>query len=278
MHTIACRKLLMLKPNEIHPSPNQPRRRFDSYELQRLADSIATSGVIQPISVRKNSNGIYELISGERRLHAARLAGLRRIPCLLHRIDDVTAAFYTVIENMQRSALTFFEEAETIKHLLEKYALTRTETAIRLGITQSMLIRKLSVLELSPELREKIVAAKLSEKQALLLLRLPENRREDAILKMISDGLNLKQSEELISVSLNPPSEKSSVQQSEPIRKIAIGDIRFFANSLYKLIDTVQSAGIDVKTNKNETEKYIEFKVRISKESLQTGYQQLKIC
>lgn len=276
MHTIAERKLLMLRPNDILPSKIQTRRHFDDYELQRLADSIATSGVVQPISVRRNADGDYELIAGERRLRAARLAGLRRVPCILHKVDDTTAAFYAVIENLQRSDLTIFEEAESIRMLIEQYNLTRTETAVRLGLAQSTLSNKLRLLQLSPELQEKITGAHLTERHARALLRLPPEKRGDALNRIIAEGMTLRQSEELIESVLNPAPTQEPEQA--PVRKMAIGDIRIFANSLFKLVDTMQNAGIDARTQKNENDKYIEYKVRISKVSLQTGYQQLKIC
>lgn len=276
MHTIAERKLLMLRPNNILPSKCQTRHHFDDYELQRLADSIATSGVIQPIPVRRTSDGAYELIAGERRLRAARLAGLRRVPCILHKVDDTTAAVYAVLENLQRRELTLFEEAECLRMLIEQYELTRTETAVRLGMAQSTLSNKLRLLELSDGLQERISGAHLSERHARALLRLPSEKRDEALNRMIAEGMTSRQSEEFIDSILNPvPAE---TPEPSPVRKMAIGDIRIFANSLFKLVDTMQSAGINARTQKNENEKYIEYKVRISKESLQTGCQQLKIC
>ena len=100
MHTIAEKKLLMLKPDDIIPNANQPRKFFDEYELQTLADSISVSGIIQPLTVRKGESGKYILISGERRLRAAKIAGLRRVPCVLHRTDETTAALYSLVENL----------------------------------------------------------------------------------------------------------------------------------------------------------------------------------
>ena len=276
MHIIADKKLLMLKPQEIHSSQFCSRKQFDEYELQKLADSIITNGIVQPITVRRRTDGEYEIITGERRLRAAKMIGLRRIPCVLQKIDDVTAAFHSVLENMQRCDLTFFEEAEIIRTLIERFDLTRTETAVKLGIAQSTLSNKLRLLQLSPHIQDEITAAHLTERHARTLLRLPPEQREEALLPIISEGLNLKETEALIEEILNPPPKEE--EEPAPIRKMAIGDIRIFANSLFKLVDTMQNAGITAKTQKNETDKYIEYKVRISKASLQSGYQQLKIC
>ena len=276
MHTIAERKLLMLRPTDIRPSEFYMRQHIDDYELQRLADSIATSGVIQPTVVRRINDGNYELIAGGRRLKAARLAGLRRVPCILHKADDASAAVYAVLENMQRSSLTPFEEAQSIQMLIERYDLTRTETAVRLGIAQSALTKKIDLLQLSPELQDRISGARLTEQHARALLRLPSEKRDGALNKILAEGMTAKQTDAFIEAILNPA--PPSVTEQTPVRKMAIGDIRIFANSLIKLVDTMQNAGITARINKNENEKYIEYKVRINKESLQTGCQQLKIC
>ena len=145
MHTISDKKLLMLKPEELKASVNQPRKSFDEYELKLLADSISVSGIIQPLAVRKTDDGKYELIAGERRLRAAIMAGIRRIPCVLHKTDDSTAALYAVIENLQRSNLSFFEESEAIDRLITTYGMSQAEVAARLGIAQSTLSNKLRI-------------------------------------------------------------------------------------------------------------------------------------
>ena len=120
MYMLSDKKLVMLKPSEITVTDGQPRKSFDEYELKQLTDSIRSSGIIQPISVRKTESG-YILIAGERRLRAAAAAGLRRVPCVVHKTDEETAALYSIIENMQRSSLTVFEEAEGINRLINEY-------------------------------------------------------------------------------------------------------------------------------------------------------------
>lgn len=276
MHTIAERRLLMLRPADIRLSEFYMRQHIDDYELQRLADSIATSGVIQPIAVRRTEDRNYELIAGGRRLKAARIAGLRRVPCILHKVDDASAAVYAVLENMQRSSLSAFEEAQSIQRLIERYDLTRTETAVRLGMAQSCLTKKMDLLQLSPELQDRMSGAHLAEQYATAMLKLPAEKRDEALNKILSHGMTAKQADMLVESILNPA--PPSVAEQTPVRKMAIGDIRIFANSLIKLVDTMQNAGITARINKNENEKYIEYKVRINKESLQIGCQQLKIC
>lgn len=278
MHTFADKKLLMLKPDDIIPNDNQPRKVFDTYELQSLADSITANGIIQPLTVRKTDGGKYSLIAGERRLRAAKIAGLRRVPCVLHRTNDLTAALYAITENMQRADLNCFEEALAIQTLINDFRLTQSEVAVQLGMANSTVSNKLRLLKLSPEIQNRLLSASLTERHARALLRLSPERRNDALDKIIAEGLNLSQTEELIENILNP-TVCETIEQTpsvKPIRKAAIGDIKLFSNSLSKLLCTMQNAGITANSKKHETEKYIEYKVRIFKN--QPEYDQLKIC
>ena len=277
MYSLWEKKLLMLKPNEIKPSKNQPRKSFDEYELKLLADSIQSSGIIQPLVVRKSIDGRYEIIAGERRYIAAKNVGLRRIPCVLHNTDDKTAAIYAIMENLQRQDLTFFEEAEAINRLIIHFGMSQLEIASRLGLAQSTLSNKLRLLRLSDDHRERIMTARLTERHARALLRLDGAERENALNHIIANALNLKESEEYIDNILNPKTEESPPEK--PIRKSAISDVRIFYNSLSKLVTTLQSAGVNAKTRKYENDKYIEYKVRISKNTNdRNDCEQLKIC
>lgn len=276
MHTIAGKKLLMLKPDEILISPQRAHRIYDEYELKRLADSISANGIIEPVSVRRNA-GAYELIAGERRLCAAKIAGLRRIPCVLHKTSDISASFYSVIENLQRQNPDMFIEAECIKQLIEQYALTHTEAAIRLGIPQSTLVWKLKLLNLDRVLRSRITASGLCERQARALLRIEQSKRSEILDKIIAEGLTARQTEALVENMLKPKEEPQK-DTGEPVRKVAIGDLRLFSNSLNKLLETLKNSGIDVTTKKSETEKIIEYKIKIKKESAINPCRQLKIC
>lgn len=278
MHTFADKKLLMLKPDDIIPCDNQPRKHFDTYELQSLADSISANGIIQPLTVRKGDNGKYMLIAGERRLRAAKMAGLRRVPCVLHRTSDLVASLYAITENMQRSDLNCFEEALAIQTLINDFRLTQAEVAVQLGMANSTVSNKLRLLKLSHEIQDRILSSNLTERHARALLRLSSEQRDGALDKIIADGLNLSQTEELIENILNPaePEPKVSDEPIKPVRKAAIGDIKLFSNSLSKLLCTMQNAGITANSRKHETEKYIEYKVRIFKNQAQ--YDQLKIC
>lgn len=279
MHTFADKKLLMLKPDDIIPCDNQPRKNFDTYELQSLADSIAANGIIQPLTVRKGDNGKFLLIAGERRLRAAKIAGLRRVPCILHRTSDLVASLYAITENTQRSDLNCFEEALAIQTLINDFRLTQSEVAVQLGMANSTVSNKLRLLKLSSNIQARLISANLTERHARALLRLPSEKRESTLDKIIAEGLNLSQSEKLIDDILNPPKEPAQnntpIEPLKPIRKAAIGDIKLFSNSLSKLICTMQNAGISANSRKHETDSYVEYKIRILKNEQAT---QLKIC
>lgn len=280
MAIIFDKKLLMLKPDDITVSRTQPRKIFDQYELNQLAESIAANGIIQPLAVRKCGNGKYEIIAGERRFRAAKQVGLRRIPCVIHTTDEQTAAVLSLTENLQRSNLSVFEEAQALDRLINYYGITQTEAAIKLGMAQSTLCNKLRLLSLSKEIQERITKARLTERHARALLRLPESQREATLDYIIANGLTLAQCEKYIDELLYPKAvPQHETEPQKPLRKHAIGDVRLFYNSLSKLVNTLQSAGISARTRKTETDKYIEYKVRIKKEQTpQEDCQQLKIC
>ena len=276
MNIITDKKLLMLKPSELKVLENQPRKTFDEYELKLLADSIAVNGIIQPLSVRKSLDGKYEIIAGERRYRAALMVGLRRIPCILHKVDRQTVAVYSIVENLQRSDLSVFEEAEALEKLNTVYGMSQSETAAKLGIAQSTLSNKLRLLKLEKSLRERIEKARLTERHARALLRIEPSLRADTLDYIIANGLTVSQTEEYVETVINPKIKK---EVTEPVRKYAIGDVRLFYNSLSKLVDTLQNAGVDAKTRKFENDKYIEYKVRIKKEQMNSNKcKQLKIC
>ncbi len=289
MHSITDKRLLCLRPQDINISRVRIRKNFDEYEMRMLTESVRANGIIQPLSVRKNENGCYELIAGERRLKAAICAGLRRVPCVLHKADNCTANIFSVIENLQRANLTIFETAEGISRLINEYGISQTEVAARLGMAQSTISNKLRLLNIEPRTRQKIVAAELSERHARALLRLPIYKQQEVVDIIIAEGYSIKQTEDYVEKILNPilrapvtpkepPNEPKTAEK--PQCKAAIGDMRLFTNSLTKLIDTLNSAGIKAQSRKYETAKYIEYKVRIKKEEPlhNETATQLKIC
>lgn len=264
------KKLVTLNINDIMPNPLQPRKNFDEYELVLLAESIKQNGLIQPITVRKNSLGMYELIAGERRLRACKMAGMGKVPCIVQRADKLSAAVFTVLENLQRSDLTMFEEAAGIRKLMDVFGISQCEIASQLGVAQSTLSNKLRLLRLSESQQNRIIAADLTERHARALIRLPEDERDAALDVIISKQLTLNEAEDYIAKSISCESKKEM-----PVRKASVNDVKLFANSLNKIVSTMVRSGFPAKTEKIETDNYIEYKVRINK--IETEASQLKI-
>ncbi len=277
MQKIFEKKLLMLKPEELTISTTQPRRHFDQYEFLKLKNSIATNGIIEPLAVRKLPDGKYEIIAGERRFRAAKQVGLRRIPCVIHTVDEQSSAILSLTENIQRSNLSIFEEARALDKLINYYGITHSEVAIKLGISPSALSGKLKLLDFPKRLRDRITEARLTERHAIMLFRVPESKREAVLEHIITNELTPLQTEKYINDMLFE--KPVPTEEQKPIRKQAIGDVRLFYNSLSKHVNTLRDSGINAKLRKNETDKYIEYKVRIKKAVPKNeDCEQLKIC
>ena len=253
-------KILLIPQGEILPNPNQPRRRFDYDELEGLAQSIRSNGILQPLLVRALENGQYELIAGERRLRAARLIGLSKVPCIVNSVSETDSATFAIIENLQRQNLDYFEEAEAMAVLINNYRMSQEELCKKLGKAQSTLSNKLRLLKLSEEMRYKISRAGLSERHARALLSLTDEVQRARALSIIIDRhLTVSESESLIEQMLR--------KNETPKRQILKGfkDIRIFINTLNNAVDTIRKAGIDADSGKTETDEYVEYIVRIPK-------------
>lgn len=250
---IATEKLL--------PNPYQPRKQFKSEELLSLAESIKENGILQPLLARQiNNSDYYEIIAGERRLRAAILANLATVPCLIVDCDYEESAVYSIIENIQRSDLSFFEEAQAISQMQNHFGLTQEQVAKRLGKSQSALSNKLRLLKLPADVRYFIEKEGFTERHARALLRLETEKQIWTVLNLIKErGLNVQQTEEHIDSMLN-----KKVKSHKNVVKI-FKDVRIFVNTVNKAINTMKEAGIPAESNKTETEDYIEFFVRIPK-------------
>ena len=189
----------VLSIGSLRPGRLQPRTEFDSKEIQSLAASISTQGIIQPILVRpaKDTDGDYEIIAGERRWRAAQLAGLHEVPVVVHFIGDQDALEIALIENLQRQNLNVFEEAEAYQHLIADYGNSQEEVAQAVGRSRSHVANVIRLLALAPEIKQMTVAGKLSPGHARVLLG-AENAIQMAN-KIVSENLNVRQTEKLIS-------------------------------------------------------------------------------
>ena len=181
---------------KVEPNPDQPRREFDEVELQALADSIAVHGVIQPLTVRETEAGYYQIIAGERRWRAARLANLMEGPAVVGEADDRKAMELALIENLQRQDLNPVEEALGYRSLMEDYGLTQEETAQRVGKSRPAVTNALRLLGLCPEVLELVRGGKLSAGHARAVLTLKsEKKQQEAAQKITALGLSVRQAE-----------------------------------------------------------------------------------
>ena len=181
---------------KVEPNPNQPRRSFDEEELQALADSIAEHGILQPLAVRALDGGFYQIIAGERRWRAARMAGLDEVPVVVLEADDRTVMELALIENLQRQDLNPMEEAEGYRVLMEEYGLTQEQAAARVGKSRPAVTNALRLLALPEEVREMVEAGTLSAGHARAVLSLPNERLQKAAAqKIIALRLSVRQAE-----------------------------------------------------------------------------------
>ena len=257
-------KVLNISTIQIRPNRTQPRRNFDEDALKSLSRSIVENGILQPLVVRRINNTEFELIAGERRLRAAVMAGLSKVPCVVHKCNDKDSALLALIENLQRADLSMFEEARGIARLIRKYGLTQEQAAIKLGKKQSTIANKLRLLRLSMEEQEWILTANLSERHARALLRInDENLRREVLSRIITDNLSVGAAETLITDVLTRKPEASPDPKQE--RKIAVKDVRIFVNTINKAVDTMRLSGINAISRRSETADYIEYTVKIPK-------------
>ncbi len=238
------RSLFLLPIDSIRPNPDQPRRTFGREELQELTLSIAQVGLIQPLTVRPSREG-YELISGERRLRACQLLGLREVPCIVERVDPEKSALMALVENVQRADLSFWEEAEGYRRLLSVYGLDREELCRRIGKSPAFLSNRLRLLKLPPAVREAAEQGALSERHARLLLSVDtEEEQLRLIERIVQEGWSVRQAESFV---------EKKTRRPKPLRVLRLTkDCRLFLNGLNTLLDQLRQAGMgaDMETEK----------------------------
>ena len=245
----------------ISPNPSQPRVLFDAASLWELAESIRLHGIIQPLCVRRVDKG-YELVAGERRLRAAILAELEKVPCIVADMGEKRSAVLALVENLMRRDLGFFEEAEGIQRLIVTYGITQQQAARMLSKKQSTVANKLRLLRYEADERAKLLAFGLSERHARAILRLQDKQsRIDAIEKVAKELLNVASTEKLVD---NMLAQKKSAQSTRHVTPV-VKDIRIFSNTLKHALETMERAGITVSSKQNQTDTYIEYVIRISK-------------
>lgn len=198
---------------KVEPNPDQPRQDFDEEELQALADSITVHGIIQPLTVREMPNGYYQIIAGERRWRAARMANLSDVPAVIIEADDKKAMELALIENLQRQDLNPLEEALGYQTLMNEYGLTQEEAAGRVGKSRPAVANALRLLGLCPEVQEHVRKGELSAGHARAILQLKsEKKQQEAAQKIVALGLSVRQAELLCkNMSKEPVPQKKEV-------------------------------------------------------------------
>ena len=198
---------------KVEPNPEQPRQDFDEEELQALADSITVHGIIQPLTVREMPNGYYQIIAGERRWRAARMANLSDVPAVIIEADDKKAMELALIENLQRQDLNPLEEALGYQTLMNEYGLTQEEAAGRVGKSRPAVANALRLLWLWPEVQERVRKGELSAGHARAILQLKsEKKQQEAAQKIVALGLSVRQAELLCkNMSKEPVPQKKEV-------------------------------------------------------------------
>lgn len=259
--------IIYLRTDELSPNPVQPRRRFDGEALAELSESIKTYGILNPLTVRLRG-GKYELVAGERRLRAAKLAGLQEVPCILLDVNMEDASLIALVENLQRRDLDFIEEAAGINQLIRMFGMSQEEAARRIGKSQSAVANKLRLLKLPPDVLEALRENGLTERHGRALLRLqrPEAQRE-ALAYIIDNGLTVAATDAYIDALLSSPEPEPPAEAEKPEhrRTFVLKDVRVFLNTLSRSIDLMKQGGIDAGVQRQETEDSLILTISIPK-------------
>ena len=257
-------RVVYLPIGAVRPNPSQPRKIFDQQGLQELAASIVQYGILQPLSVRRRQDG-YELVAGERRLRAARMAGLTEVPCILLSVDEEQSGMLALVENLQRRDLDFIEEAEGLARLMRLYGMSQEQAAMRVGKSQSAVANKLRLLRHPPAVLAAIRQNGLSERHARALLKLEgEQARLDAVAEIVRRQMNVATAEQYIDRLL---AERQPPEPRRGLGRFILRDVRLFLNTVEHNLDLIKNAGIPAAKTQEETDEEIVLTIRIPKKA-----------
>lgn len=253
-------EIIQIDIDKVIPNIYQPRKYFNEESIEELSESIKQYGIIQPLTVRKRGD-VYELVAGERRLRAAKLANLNKVPCNIVDITDTESAEIALLENLQREDLNYIEEAEAYYNLMNDHNFTQEEIASKMGKKQSTVANKLRLLKLSPQVRGLCLENSLTERHARALLSVTDEKLQLKIIeKVIKNGLNVKKTEELINKELLKLAGKSLNSKNKNVKSIF--PAKLYVNTIKQVFDKFN---IPANYKFNESEEYIQITVNIPK-------------
>jgi len=257
------KRVMEIPIENIVPNPYQPRKVFSQSALEELSKSIKTYGILQPITVRVKDDK-YELIAGERRLRAAKLANLQAVPAIINNMSDESSAVLALLENLQREDLNFIEEAMGYENLIKEHAFTQQQLAEKLGKNQSTIANKLRILRLPNEIKINLVEKDLTERHARALLKLPnEELMREVLDKVIKNELTVKKTEKLIKDILEDLQDIQEPEKKQNIKSAMA--IRIYLNTMKQAFDAIIGTGIEAKYNEVDKGDYMEVVVKIPK-------------
>ena len=248
-------QLLQIPPHYISPCPFQSRISYKRRDMEALIASIKENGILQPLTATRTDDG-FQLISGHRRLYAAKILGLETVPLVVMDKTDEEIAVLCTVENLHREDLNFFEQAVAIKQLSDSLGLTQTEIGQKLSLSQSAVANKLRLLTLDEGLQKEILKNSLTERHARALCRLPRDKQQKALEHIVKQNLNVSQTDSYIEKLLNPTPKKQKPH-------IYIKDIRIFTNTITKAVGIMKTAGFAPLVQQNTREDAVEYHITI---------------
>lgn len=262
--TVRRNSIIYIDTEEIAPCPVQARREFDDESLKELSDSIRSYGIINPLSVRSRA-GRYELVAGERRLRAAKLAGLREVPCVVIEVDMENAGLISLIENLQRRDLDFIEEANGISRLIHMFGMSQEEAARRIGKSQSAVANKLRLLRLPEDILLALRDNDLTERHGRALLRLPTAQlQRDALAYIAEKAMNVAATEEYVDMLL-ARRDKAKEEGESGKGHSRLRDVDAFLTGLTRKLDHMREGGIDARVKREESDDALILTISIPK-------------
>ena len=250
--------------DEIYPSPVQPRKRFPQETLRELSESISRYGILNPLTVRRKS-GRFELVAGERRLRASKMAGMSQVPCIVIDVNMEEASVLALIENIQRKDLDFVEEAEGISALIRLFGMSQEEAANRLGKSQPSIANKLRLLRLPPDILDRLRDEGLTERHGRALLRLKNvDEQRLACAVMLREQMNVARAEEYIDTIVQMPREEPETIRRKTL--FILKDVRVFLNTLTHGLEIMKQGGIAAGLEKRETDTELVLTISIPKQ------------